>query len=107
MDLKHTTPLTTPNEFRTCRSHHEHHKQVRTTTTSHDVTLSLSEFARGVSVAKGPRSSLRVTVPQGAAFGGPEEGVVEVGQDECQGVEMNVEDVEERKKSKDDCMNGR
>ena len=97
MDLEYTSPLTTPDEFRTCRSHHEHQKQLRTTTTCHDVTLSLSEFVRCVSVAKGPRSSLRVTVPQGVALGGPEEGVVGVGQDEWQGVEMNVEGVEERK----------
>ena len=96
MDLKCTSPLTTPDEFRTCRSHHKHQTQLRTTTTCHDVTLSLSDFVRGVSVAKGPRSSLRVTVPQGVALGGPEERVAEVGQDECQGVEMNVEEVEER-----------
>ena len=51
-------------------------------------------------MAKGPRSSLRVTVPQGVALGGPEEGVGEVGQDECQCVEMNVEGVEERKQQK-------
>ena len=39
-------------------------------------------------------------------FGGPEEGVVEVGQDECQGVEINVEEVEAGI-NKDDCMVGR
>ena len=39
-------------------------------------------------------------------IGGPEEGVVEVGQGECQGVEINVEDVEEGN-NKDDCMVGR
>ena len=57
-------------------------------------------------MANGPRSSLRVTVPHGVVLGGPEEGVVEVGQDECQGVEINVEEVEEGN-NKDDCMNGR
>ena len=57
-------------------------------------------------MAKGPRSSLRVTVPQGFVLGGPEGGVEEVRQDECQGVEINVEQVEDGK-SKGDCMNGR
>ena len=57
-------------------------------------------------MAKGPHSSLRVTVPQGVMFGGPEEGVVEVGQDECQGVEIHVEEVEAGI-NKDDCMVGR
>ena len=57
-------------------------------------------------MAKGPRSSLRVTVPQGVMFGGPEQGVVEAEQDECQGVEISVEDVGEGN-SKDDCMVGR
>ena len=57
-------------------------------------------------MAKGPRSSSRVTVPQGVMFGGPEEGVVEVGQDEWQGVEINVEEVEAGT-NKDDCMVGR
>ena len=47
-----------------------------------------SQPERGVSVANGPRSSLRVTVPHGVVLGGTEEGVVEVGQDECQGVEI-------------------
>ena len=54
-------------------------------------------------MGKGPNSSLRGSVPQGVMIGGPEEGVVEVGQGECQGVEINVEDVEEGN-SKDDCM---
>ena len=61
------------------------------------------EDVRGVSVAKGPRSSLRGIDPQGFVLGGPGGGVEEVGQDECQGVEKNVEEVEERN-SKDDCM---
>ena len=65
-----------------------------------------SRSVRGVLVAKGPRSSLRGTVPQGVMLDGPEEGVVEVGQDECHGVEINVEDVEEGN-NKDDCMVGR
>ena len=36
---------------------------------------------------------------------GPEVGVEEVGQDECQDVEINVEEVDEGN-SKNDCMNG-
>ena len=43
---------------------------------------------------------------QGFVLGGAEGGVEEVGQDECQGVEINVEDVEEEN-SKDDGMVGR
>ena len=61
---------------------------------------------RGVSVTRGPRSSFRGIDLQGVVLGGPEGGVVEVGQDECQGVEIDVEEVEEEN-SKDDCMNGR
>ena len=64
------------------------------------------ERVTGVSVAKGhaphfvrpSRRVLRTAVPEGR--------VVEVGQHECQGVELNVEEVEEEN-SKDDCMNGR
>ena len=39
-------------------------------------------------------------------LGGPERGVEEVGQDECQGVEIKLEEVEGGN-SKDDCMVGR
>ena len=38
--------------------------------------------------------------------GNPEGGVEQVGQDECQGVEINMEEVDEVN-SKEDCMNGR
>ena len=40
--LRHTSHQA--QRVRTCRSHHEHHKQLRTTTTCHHVTLSLSEL---------------------------------------------------------------
>ena len=44
--------------------------------------------------------------PQVFVLGSPEGGVEEVGQDECQGLDINVEEVDEEN-SKDDCMNGR
>ena len=40
--LRHTSHQA--QRVRTCCSHHEHHKQMRTTSTRHDVTLSLSEL---------------------------------------------------------------
>ena len=61
-----------------------------------------SQPVRGTSVAMGPHSSFRATVPQGVLFGGAEEYVVERG--ECQNVQIGVENVEG---TDDDCMAGR